>query len=217
MSPGDTGGLHQLPLIARPGGVEHHTGGRTKRPLLCIASAVALAFAAVVVVRMHADSPIVVSVEPGVGVGIPNDVGQDTTYGEIGLVAPGGQDVTLVSARLVPIERVHGMQVVDVVAAEPSRGRLRVSSGQGFPTADLDGKTRSLRGAHVPRPGDKDWQLGVELVFQMRASRSCRWGFSGVEVVYDADGHEGAQFIAAPLAFCAPLQARCEPPTLPAG
>jgi hypothetical protein len=178
--------------------------------------AIALAVAAALLVRSHAGRPIVVSVEPGVGVGIPNDVGQDTTYGEIGLVAPGGEDVTLLSARLLPVQSMDGMRVVDVVAAEPSRGRLRVSSGQGFPTTDLVGKTRSLRGAHVPRPGDKDWDLGVELVFRLRAYRVGHWRFSGVDVAYLADGQEGHRFIAAPLSFCAPLSVRCEPPPLPA-
>jgi hypothetical protein len=184
----------------------------SRQTWLGCAAAIALVASAIAVVRHGGAHPVLASVEPGVGVGIPNDVGRDTTYGEIGLVAPDGQDVTLQSATLVPLQREGGMQVVEVVVAEPSRGRVRVSSGDGFPAVDLEGKTRQLRGAHVPRPGDKDWELGVELVFGLRAQRVGHWSFSGVELTYVADGHRGSQFVAAPLSFCAPLESTCEPP-----
>ena len=160
---------------------------------------------------------MLVTVEPGITVSIAAGVAEDMTYGEVGLAAPGGQKVTLVDAALVPIGSMRGLHVVDVVAAEPSRGSVRVSTGKGFPTEALQGKTRSVAEAPVPRPGDHDWTLGVELVFRLRADRTGSWRFSGVQVTYDVDGNRERQFISGPFRFCAPLTADCPtPPPAPA-
>jgi len=184
-----------------------------RRRRLAAAGLSALVLGGIVLVHERQDGPVLVKVEPGIAVSAPNDVGHDTTYGDLALVAPGGQQATLLHARLVPTGSTQGMHVLDVVAAEPSRGFVRVSSGQGFPSTPLEGKTRPLAGAPVPRPGDKDWTLGVELVFRLRADRSGLWSFSGIDVAYEVGGNREHEFVPGPFTFCAPLTADC--PTQP--